>query len=537
MTCRYSSLSSSSMWTALLIGVCAASVGRAEERPLRQLIDAAIKAGWQRDKVAGAPLADDATFLRRIYLDLVGTLPTYDETVRFLEVKEADKRGKLIERLLDDPRFGKQQAHVWEKVFFLKDAANAEAAKNREVFRKWLADKVNKNEPYDRWVKELLLGEGNTQENGPPLFYVQFMGNSQETAVAVSRIFLGTQLQCAQCHDHPYEKWKQLDFYGLAGFFARLVVLQPAGEGKGRYVIAEKRTGEVLFTGPANQQKPGQKGTPVPARYLGGDVLEEPPVPKDFKEPELKGAKAPPPPDFSRKEKLVEWVVAKDNRYFARAAANRIWAQFMGRGLIHPVDDLREGKTPSHPELSQALCQQFVARDFDMKWLIRELVNSQTYQLGAAKELADPATFAQSWLRPLSAEEMLASLCVATGCDKDKLPSGLMDYGMRHFGDATDGRGEFQASLNERLFMNNGAHIRQLIQRRPGNLADTLATSKDSWEEKVERLYLSVLSRPPRPQEKQRFVEHLTSDPKKADALVEEAVWALLNCSEFRFNH
>ena len=523
---------------ALGIGPLAGrSVLRAEGPPLRQVIDAEIKAAWERDQVTPAGAADDATFLRRVYLDLVGTIPTYEEAKQFLQDAAADKRGKLIDRLLDDPRYARHQATVWDLVLFGRNPPNGDATRQRPVFQKWLAERFAKNEPYDRWVRELLTAEGNTGENGPALFYVQYRGQPEETAVAVSRLFLGTQLQCARCHDHPFERWQQRDFYGLAAFFARLAVVEAGGgSGARRYLLGEKSTGEVLFTGPAAEQKPGQKGEKVTAKFLGGAELTEPPLPKDFKEPDLKGAKTLAKPVFSRKEKLAEWVVAPDNPYFARAVVNRVWGQFLGRGLVHPVDNLSEKNPASHAALLDKMQRQVAEHRFDLKWLIREIVSSATYQLASAGDATDLHGYERARLRPLSAEQMLAAVRVATGFGDEKLPAGLQEQFVRHFGSATDGRGDFQASLGERLFMTNNGAVRQLIQRRKGNLADVILSSKEGWEERVDRLFLTVLSRPPRAEERQRFVAHLTGDVK-ADPLVEEAIWVLLNCGEFRFNH
>jgi hypothetical protein len=515
----------------------------AEEKPLRQVIDAEVRAAWQREKITPAGRADDATFLRRTYLDLVGTIPALDETRRFLQDTDPQKRAKLIDKLLDDPRFAAHQADVWDLVLFGRHPRNLEASPKREEFKQWLTGKFALNEPYDRWVRELLLAE----HVGPALFYAQYRSQPEDAAVAVSRIFLGTQLQCARCHDHPFESWTQRDFYGLAAFFARLVVVDGGGaQGKRGYLIGEKSTGDVLFTGPATTQKPGQKGEPIKAKFLGGPVLDEPPLPKGFKEPAIQGAKALPKPLFSRKEKLAAWVVAADNPYFARAAVNRVWAQFLGRGLVHPVHDLSVKHPPSHPELFEALTKQLVAHAFDLKWLIRELVNSEAYQLattGPTTEAAPP-WFERARVRPLSAEEILAAFCVATGFSapgkkpqEAQAPSDLAMWIPLYFAEPTDGRGNFQASLTEHLFLNNSEHLKRLIQRRKGNMADTLLASKAPWEERVDQLFLAVLSRPPRAEERRRFVAHLTSDPKAADALMEEAIWVLLNCSEFRFNH
>jgi hypothetical protein len=513
---------------------------RAEEKTSRQIIDSEIRAAWKREQITSVPKADDATFLRRVYLDLVGTIPSHDEALRFLDDKDPKKREKLIDRLLDDPRFAVQQANVWDQVLFGRDPPNGDATRKRDGFKKWLTEKFAKNEPYDRWVRDLLLAE----QEGSALFYVQYRNQPQDAAVAVSRIFLGTQLQCARCHDHPYEKWKQRDFYGLAGFFVRLQVLDSGGPpDKRRFIIGEKSTGEVLFTGPVKEQKPGQKGEPVKAKFLGGDVVDELPLPKEFKEPQFKPGTTPPKPLFSRKQKLAEWVTDARNPYFARAAANRVWAQFMGRGLIDPVDDMSD-KNPSRlPELHRALTEQLLAHGFDLKWFIRELVNTETYQLASTGEstAALPRWFERARVRPLSAEEILTAVPTATGFfasskPGEKLPGDLIAYVERYFGEPTDGQGRFQASLGEHLFSNNSEQLRRLIQQRKGNLADQIVTSKAPWEERVDRLFVSVLSRPPRPEERKRFVAHLTSKARP-ETLVEEAIWALLSCSEFRFNH
>jgi hypothetical protein len=523
--------------TAALALTAIVSPSPAGEKPLRQVIDAEVRSAWQRQKVTPAGRCDDATFLRRIYLDLAGTIPSYDEARRFLGDPDPHKREKLIDRLLDDARYATHQADVWDLALFGRNPPNGEATRKRDGFQKWLAGKFAKNEPYDRWVRALLLAE----QEGPELFYVQYRNQPEEAAVAVSRLFLGTQLQCARCHDHPFESWTQRDFYGLAGFFVRLVVLDGNGPaGKKRYRIAEKSTGEVLFTGSVKDQKPGQKGVPVPPKLLGQAELEEPPTPKGFKEPSFKPNQNPPRPLFSRKEKLAAWVTAPDNPYFARAVANRVWAQFLGRGLVQPIDDLSEKNRPSHPELLQALSRRLSETRFDLKSYIRELVNSEAYQLAGTGPgpAALPRWFERARVRPLSAEELLAALPVATG-----LPAGFKHAGdttayvLRYFGEPTDGQGNFQGSLAEHLFLNNSDHVRRLARPQKGNLADALLTMKAPWEEKVDRLFLSVLSRPPSPAERQRFMQHLSSDGKMTSDRVEEAVWVLVSCSEFRFNH
>jgi hypothetical protein len=527
-------------WSRILGVLCALGLTpcavRGEEKPLRQVIDAEVRAAWKRQKLTPARAADDATFLRRVYLDLVGTIPTYEEAKRFLADTDASKRSKLIERLLADPRFSAQQAVVWDLVLFGRNPPNLEGSRARGGFRKWMNKKFADNVPADRWVRDLLLAE----QEGTELFYAQFRGHPEDAAVGVSRIFLGTQLQCARCHDHPFETWTQRDFYGFAAFFARLVVLdRPRVKGQPRYALAEKRTGEVLFSGAAKDQRPGRRGEAIRAKFLGGAALEEPAVPKGFKEPPLRNSGTPPRPAFSRKEKLAAWVVAADNPYFSRALANRLWGQFFGRGLVHPVDDLTGKKPPSHPALLKALTAALKAHKYDLKWFIRELVSSAAYQVGAMGKGTDalPRWYERARVRPLVAEELLAAMRTATGFDAGgaKVSGGTDHYFLHYFGAPTNGRGEFQGGLAEHLFLNNSDQVRQFTHRRKGNLADVLVTSKEPWEKRVERLFLSVLSRRPSAAERKKFVAHLTSG-KRSEERVQEAIWVLLNCAEFRFN-
>ncbi|MBI3855047.1 MAG: DUF1549 domain-containing protein [Planctomycetes bacterium] len=516
-----------------------------DEPSLRSVIDRDIEAHLQRLGVSPAPLADDATFLRRVMLDLAGSIPAADEVERFLADADPAKRSKVVDRLLEDPRAAAHQAAQWDLALFGRSPASSEVRK-RDSFQKWLTEQFAKNVPYDRWVLDLLMAEGNAADQGAPFFLVQFRGQPLETAEAVTRLFLGTQIRCARCHDHPSDKWTQKDFYGFAAFFARLVLVDGGGsEGKKKYMIAEKSSGDLMFTGPAKDQKPGQKGEPISAKYLDGAVVEEPPLPKDFKEPDLKNPKGPlAKPLFSRREKLAAWLVSPRNPFFAKAAVNRVWTQFLGRGFYNPVDDLKEDERATHPALLRALQDDLVARKFDLKLFIREIVNSRTYQRASAGAPGEAqGGYEKFHLRPLSAEEMMAALRTASGADAPSgdgkaaaVSSSLSEYFVRYMGNVTDGRGEFQGSVSERLFMNNSGQIRQLLQRRKGNLADQILSSADPWEARIDRMFLSVLGRLPRAPEREKFVAHLKGAAKPEPA-VEEAIWVLVNCGEFRFNH
>ncbi len=405
--------------------------------------------------------------------------------------------------------------------------------------------------PYNVWTANILRAEGNTIEQGAPMFFVQYRNAPEDATQAITQKFLGVQLQCARCHDHPFDHWTQLDFYGTAAFLARLQVVDVGKrEQQAAFAIGEKNLGEVLFTGPAAQQEPGQKGEPVKPKFLGGDPLQEPELPDGFKEDNnFPNGKEPPAPKFSRKDALADWITRPDNPYFARAAANRLWGQFMGKGIVHPVDNLSPANPPSHPELLEALTQSLVEHNFDLKWFIRELVSSKTYQLssdGSATE-AMPLWYERARYRPLSAEELLESWVLASGYDKvieaDKQSSesrlrvrGITwDYLRNAFGEPNDGVGNFQGGLQEHLYLNNG-QVRQIVSDRPGSLHDTLTKMDAPWEARVERLFVQTLSRRPTPEETEKFVAFLYTDTDQRGRL-HDAIWTLLTCSEFRFNH
>lgn len=511
---------------------------RAADTSLRDVIDREIQAAWNKDNLAPPKRASDTVFLRRIYLDLVGMIPTYEETTAFLADADPNKRQNLIDKLLADPRYARNQAQVWD-VGLLGRSPQGIRSTNRDAFRNWLATQFEQNVPYDRIVHKLLKAD----EDNSKLLYVAYR-NSDDLTTKTIRFFLGTQLQCAKCHDHPYESWTQQDYYGMAAFFVRTYVVETDGadEHIKQFYIGEKSTGEVSFKVAPKDAQPAGKEEPVRPRFLGADELQEPELPKDFKEPNVEPKKAPPEPLFSRRERVVEWITARDNPYLARAAVNRIWAQFMGRGIVHPVDDFNQLNYPSLPELLESLESEFVAQNFDLKWLIREIVNSDAYQatdVGPVKD-ALPKYYERARIRPLSVEELTASLHIATGLGiESALKSKPSEDMVKYLGDPNDGQGRFQGSLTEHLFIHNGDTFRGMCHPRNGNLAETLLKSEEDGNAKVERMFLSVLSRPPTSEEQERFVNYLTVDPKDtklASQRIEEALWVLAATSEFRFN-
>lgn len=512
----------------------------AQGRPLRDVIDAEITAAWTREKITPAKPATDAEFLRRVYLDLAGTIPTYEETVAFLDSQESNKREQLVDRLLADPRYAQHQADIWDLLFFTRNPPGFDTFK-REGFQTWIRSRFEKNIPYDVWARELLKAEGNSSDNGA-MYYVQYRNAPEDASEAISQIFLGVQLHCARCHDHPYEKWTQKDFYGFAAFFARLEVVQVARKGNDSvWAIGERNAGDVLFTGSAKDAVPGKKGEPVKPKFLLGGPLKEPASPaKDIK---FVANQTPPKPEFSRKDQFADWATAPDNPFFAREIANRMWAQFLGRGIVHPVDNLSPLNAPTHPALLDALTKAMVEHKFDLKWFIRELVTSKTYQLSSAGTGTPmPEWFQHSRSRPLSAEELADAWRNATGYTAVEQASGKKatagrfrplegGYMVRYFGTPNTGVGDFQGGLHEHLYLNNGP-LMQMISAGKGSLEEFVGDKAKPVEARVDRLYLTTLNRRPTDQERAKFSEYLKDGSPAADA-----VWALITCSEFRFNH
>jgi hypothetical protein len=513
----------------------------ASAEPLRDVVDQRVREAWAREKVTPAKPASDSEFLRRVYLDLIGEVPTYEATVAFLDEKDSAKRERLIDKLLADKRYAIHQADVWDMVLFGRRPPGYETDK-RDGFRAWLASKFEKNVPYNEWARDLLKAEGDSVDGGA-MYLVQYRSAPEDAIEAVSQTFLGVQLQCARCHNHPYEKWKQKEFFGMAAFLARLEVVTVGKKGNlNVYAIGEKNTGDIRFTGPAKDARPGDKGEPVKPKYLLGDELSEPTLPKDFKEVKFEANKPPPKPKFSRKDALADWITKPDNPFFARAITNRMWAQFMGRGLVHPVDNLSPSNVPSHPELLDSLAKEIVEHKFDLKWLIHELVSSKTYQFsGAGTGEAMPQWFQHARLRPLSAEELIESWRVVTGYAANEKATGgskgdkgryrpLGEYVVHYFGTPNTGTGDFQGGLHEHLYLNNGP-LSQMIQAK-GGIAEYLGDAKKPMAERVERLFLTTLNRRPTAEEAKKFGAFLDAKNSPGDA-----VWALITSSEFRFSH
>jgi len=540
-----------------------------------QAIDRLIAAARVQAKATPAPLSDDGEFLRRLYLDLIGRIPTREELQRFVNDRASDKRAKVIDTMLAGGEF----ATHWRENLKAHLTGSPAFTGNSE-WRAWLETALQKNRKWDDLARTILLARADKPEDaGAAPFLVSRLaqGPSGLDLVTrdVSRLFFGVDIQCARCHKHPeVNQWKQVSYWGMAAYFNRSYLIPI----KGKMYVAEKATGEVTYP---------FKGKVIPARprFLTGETLAEPalpaePMPKPGPgkpaqpgKPQAAAAEDPalyrvapeagmvktrvPVPKFSRREKFVELAVSGKNPFFKRAIINYVWAQFLGRGLVEPLDQMHDGNPPSHPELLRFLADDFVTHEFDLRHLVRTIANSQTYQLSSrhpAKGKQRPAeeTYSYSLVRPLSAHQLANSLMMAAGyyetlkaaadvrtrSDPALLRTRFEAQNLNTLvslaRNLDNGSEPFQPGIREALFQANSPEFAQLITR--GGLAGRLAKMKDDAN-LIQEVYLSILSRQPTKEEVERCRSYLQARITRRAAACEQLVWALVSCSEFRFNH
>ena len=360
---------------------------------LTRLIDQEINKRIQAEKAKSAGLCSDEEFIRRVYLDLVGVIPTAETVTAFLSSKEADKRARLIDELLKDSRFGHYIAESWAIQMVPRESGNR--ALNQKPLETWLADSINKNKPLNEIVYDLVTATGEIDKNPAGTYFV---ANPTVDKITdnVTRMFLGVQLQCAQCHNHPFTDWKQTEYWAMASFFMKTRI-----EGTAKGAAKGGATPSVSETAKAAK---GKKGLPesakiVPAKFLQGE------------QPKFNGVEMRPT--------LAKWMTSADNKFFARAMVNRFWYQTFGRGLVNPVDDMHDDNAATHPELLATLTEQFKLNGFDMKYLLRAICNSEAYQRSSmSKEDAasvDPDIYSRREMRVMMPEQMYDSLVVVLG--------------------------------------------------------------------------------------------------------------------------
>lgn len=467
-------------------------------------------------------LADDAEFMRRVFLDTIGTLPTPAEARTFLESKAADKRRKLIDQLLDRPEYADYWTMKWLDILRADQLTITPQA--TVAMQRWLRDSFRHNKPFDQLATDLLLAEGNTQVKGPAAFY-KILAKPDEASRSISQLLLGVRIECAQCHHHPSERWSQADYTGLAGFFTGLKVKRLPDSGE-----------SVTFRGGVDLKHP-RTDEIVPARALGAE-----------------------PADFTgitdRRRKLAEWMTSPDNEFFAKAIANRIWAHYFGRGLIEPVDDIRDTNPASNEPLMRALVRHMIEVKFDLKAYTRTVLNSRTYQLASAtteSNHSDAQNFSHASFKAMPAEILLDAICQTTGVSEkfNGWPEGyraiqiwdnrMPSYFFRIFGrparvSVCECERSNQPSIAQSLHLLNSPEIMAKIQHRLGRVRK-LSSSTATPDEVIEELYLASLSRFPNDNEKNLMRSVFAESANDRQAAIEDILWALLNSKTYIFNH
>jgi hypothetical protein len=504
----------------------------------KNFIDEHVFANLKTLGIPPSPICDDATFLRRVTLDIGGRLPTESEATAFLTSQDESKRDRVIDDLLRSPDYADFFASKWTALLKNRRDDTSDIVSNF-AFHAWVRDSLLANKPYDQFVREL-LGATGTVVGNPPVAWYKRVKEPKQQLEDVAQLFLGVRMQCAQCHHHPFERWSQDDYYSLAAFFSQ-VGRKPASV-RGEDLIFHKRgiaTATNIKTGVA--LKPAALGNAI------GEIAAD-------EDPRLR---------------LADWMRSKENPFFAKALVNRYWKHFFQRGLIEPEDDIRDTNPPTNPALLNALAQHFIASGFDLKELVRVITQSRAYQLSAMPNehnVVDRQNYSRYYPRRLQAEVLLDAIDALAGTQTDfaNLPPGTRAVALpdnsynqsspflRVFG-RPEGESVCEcervqsSSLAQSLHLINAPDIKSKLASPTGR-ADRLAKDPRPVEEKIRELYLAAFSREPRPPELAAAAAYLSEVPAAADGKpmdaaraarenVEDLIWALVNTKEFLFNH
>ncbi len=541
-------------------------------------IDRFLELAWKLDKVTPTSPVDDRTFMRRIHLDLVGRIPTQEETEKFLRNHASDKRARLIEQLLADGEYSRYMREVFDPVLMDRRGEKWEDQRTSQKWFTWLEEAFHHNRPWNEIVRDLIVARpGRPEDRGAVWFLYERENNPQAVAESLAPVVFGVQVKCAQCHDHMVAREiKQAHYWGMVAAFNRSKnVDTPAGLGVAESAIGgfvsfanlkkESQPAHLTFFNGRSVDEPwpkeGEKETDSPELYL---VPPEKPVetsdkdaPKRRRERTTK-VEQPAVPKFSRREAFAE-AVTKENPLLARAMVNRVWAILFGRGIVHPVDLMDSKHPPSQPELLDWLARDFERNGYDVKRLVRTLCNTRAYQLDSRtgapnsdsarknkpgrtkQQLAapSPGTFARALDKPLSAEQLYRSLLVATGnrADTNGVVAGKSEKELRRvfikqFPDLFPS--EYNASLQQAMFLANSELFDQLLTPRDGNLTMRLAMVPDE-KARVREAFATVFGREPDTEELRECGAYLTG--RSPESGTKQLLWALLTSAEFQVNH
>lgn len=506
--------------------------------PENNFIDQHVNAKLRKMKILPSELTSDGEFARRVYLDLTGLPPKVEKIRPFLEDKtpSKEKREKLIDELLGSNDYIEFWANKWADLL----QCNSENLGQKSVwlYRNWIRQQVADNTPYDKFVRSLLTAKGSSYEN-PAVNYLRVLREPGKMTEDVSQTFLGVRFNCNKCHDHPFERWTQNQYYELGAYFAQVGFKK--GQ-VGKEVIFAEAGGSFVVT---SEEIVYHKYDGGEVKHLKTDAVMVPKVPVGDAKSIAAGA--------DRRVPMVDWLVAPENPFFAKSMANRIWSYFLGRGIIEPVDDIRASNPASNPELLDALTAKFVKDGFDLRKLMKAICQSRTYQLSIVKNKwneDDTINFSHAHPRRLSAEQMVDALALATGT-KPKLagiPSGmraaqipdgmvagndfLQLFGRPKRQSACECERSSSLTLSHALSLINGPTISEAVAAPDSRVAKLVKTEKDD-RKLVEDIYLSCLSRPPT--EKELKAVEFKSGADRLE-VAQDLAWALLNSPAFLFN-
>lgn len=492
------------------------------ELPVFNFIDTQIDAKLTKLQIQASPLCSDADYVRRVYLDLIGTLPTSDEARAFLSSQDPDRRVKLVDALLQRPEFADYWALKWSD--WLRVDRQALGHDGAYRYYKWIHDSFAANLPLDQFAKELLAGQGLLSEHPAAHFY-KVVKDPGEMASTLSQSLLGIRIECARCHHHPFDRWSQDDYYAMQAFFTGV-----------RFKSTPR--GEMLLA-------------------ATGGVSQNPRTGKQIFAHPLETASPTAAPTGDPRVGLADWLVAPENPYYARNIVNRAWAHLLGRGIVEPLDDVRLTNPPSHPELLAELSKDFINHKFDFRHLLKTIVASRTYQLSASvtpTNHADEQNFSRAVLRRVDAEVLLDAICQTTKIPEkfDGVPAGsraiqLWDSQVPHYFLGIFGRPVRSTpcdceragapNVSQVLHVLNSPEIQAKLTHDGGRLAELSQRSDLNDAQVVEELYLTFFSRYPTDPEKLTGEKYLKDHATGRRSAIEDLAWSMLNSLEFVFNH
>ena len=483
----------------------------------------------EQTKPSAYDICDDETFLRRLFLDITGKTPSLDDILVFSLENHPDKRTKVAELLLQDPDYGANWGRFWRDVIYYR-RSNDQILLGATTAERFFADTLNGNTPWDQFATDLITASGDIREDGRTALIAAQQGRPEETVSEISRIFLGIQIQCAQCHDHPTDRWKQEQFHELAAFFPRVAV-RPQMEPRTFLVYAvdsirrRPRTSNNRFIGTLEHRLPNFEDPATP----GPEV-----APKFF----INDQQLPlGTTDMDRRSALATWITSPANPWFAKATVNRIWSELVGEGFHEPVDDMGPDREAIAPAAFDYLAAKFTESGYDMKWLIATIVSTKHYQLESQdRRPYDQLPFQANTAQPLRSDQLMDA--VLNTLRFPELPERAELSIRRQFADTfgydpNNLREEVSGTIPQALMLMNGDAIQRQITARPGTMLGNLLSEVSNNRQAVQELYLKTLSRRPNRKEMSTTLQYIQQVGNRIEAF-EDILWALINTSEFK---